>query len=325
MNDTTAASAAAPVLVAVNGSNGSLTAVRYAAREAARAGCDLRIIHVAPSYLPVSGFVPIAGTVGIKEFEAGGREILKTSARPAYSILPRERVKTILELGYRTPMVLEEAERARLLVVGNDRTPLLERLAVGRFVGSVAARTPVPLVSVPEDWSESSGDGSEARVIVAVKDPQRIPFELIRAGFQAAADHDASLEITHVWELPPGYGTLLASMMDDPSVQTTLERSIRSMDAPLRDEFPDVSYTTTSCYGQPAYILDVLARGATLLLVARRAHGFPFGHFGATGRALLREAPCPVEVVPVAERAHHPTMPTQHDSVTQPEPMPTHS
>lgn len=308
MNEKTPAAGAAPVLVAVNGTNGSLAAVRYAAREAQRIGCDLQIVHVTPTYLPISGLVPTAGTVGITEFEAVGREILKSSARPAYDILPRDRVKTRLELGYRTPAVLELAERSRLLVVGNDRTPLLERLAVGRFVGSIAARTVVPVVSVPESWTETS-DG-ERRVIVAVKDPQRIPFELLRAGFQAAADHDAALEITHVWELPPGYGALLTSMMDDPSVQTMIERSIRSMVAPLRDEFPDVSYTTTSRYGQPARILHELAQGATLLLLARREHGFPIGHFGSTGHALLREAGCPVEVVPVAERAHQSTIPS---------------
>lgn len=298
----------APVLVAVNGSDGSLAAVRYGAALAARAGCDLQILHVAPTYLPISGLVPTAGTVGIDEFESVGREILTMSAEPAYTILPRDRVTTRLELGYRVPTVIEEAAHARLLVVGDDRTPIIERITVGGFIGAVAARTPVPLVSVPAGWTDEPKDGAERRVVLAIKDPQRIPFELLRAGFQAAADRDATLEIIHVWDLPTGYGALVTSLMDDPAVQTMIERSIRHLAFPLREEFPDVSYTTSSRYGQPAHILYEEGRNADLLLLARRAHGFPFGHFGATGRALLREGTCPIEIVPIAERSPESTL-----------------
>ena len=42
------------------------------------------------------------------------------------------------------------------------------------------------------------------------------------------------------------------------------------------------------------------AAGCDLILLARRAHAFPSGHLGATGRALLRSAQCPVEVLPPA-------------------------
>lgn len=291
----------APVLVAVNGSDGSLAAVRYAAKEAARVGCDLKIIHVAPTYLPMEGLVPLAGTAGIEEFEAVGRDILDASTEPAYEFLPEDRVTTSLELGYRTALVLDAAEGSRLLVVGDDRTPVLARIAVGRFIGAIAGKAPVPLVSVPRDWN---ADDAEARVILAIKDPLRIPNELLRAGFQSAADHQAALQIAHVWDVPTGYGALLSTILEDPSAQTTIGRAVRRLVAPLREEFPDVSYTTHSWYGRPAQILRERAEGAALLLLARREHGFPLGHFGATGKALLREAPCPVEVLPLGERAN---------------------
>lgn len=290
-----------PILVAVNGSDGSLAAVRYAAKEAARIGCDLKIIHVAPTYLPLEGPVPVAGTVGIADFESAGHDILDASARPAYEFLPKNRVTTTLELGYRVDLVLEAAKSARLLVVGDDRTPLLERITVGRFIGAIAGKAPVPLVSVPRDWN---ADNAEARVILAVKDPLRIPFELLRAGFQSASDHQAILQIAHVWDVPTGYGAVLGTILEDPSAQTTIGRAVRRLVAPLRDEFPDVSYTTHSWYGRPAQILRERAEGVALLLLSRREHGFPLGHFGATGKALLREAPCPVGVLPLGERAN---------------------
>lgn len=317
MTKDTPTPAAAPIIVGVDGSEGSLTAVRYGAREAARAGCELHLVHVAPSYLPVAGLVPSAGTVSVKEFEGIGRTILKEAAVAAYEFLPRARVRTILRLGLRVPEVLDAARGGRLLVVGDDRTPVVARLIVGRFIGVLAAKSQIPVVSVPANWKQHD-DAADHRVVLALKDPQRIPAGLLRAGFQAAADHDATLEITHVWNMPAGYGALVTSMMDDPSWQSTIERSVRRLVAPLRAEFPDVSYTTTSKYGQAAHILCEAGRGADLLLLSRRAHGFPLGHFGATGRALLRAATCPVEVLPIAERSAESTLPTHRAPTDEP-------
>lgn len=290
------------IVVGVNGSVGSLTAVRYAAAEAARIGCDLRIVHIAPSYLPIEGLVPVA-TLRAEDFAAVGEAILTSSAEPAYEILPPGRVTTTLRAGYRTSGLLQAARNARLLVVGDDRTRFLARIAVGEFIAGLAAATSVPLVSVPQEWSAPADPTGEHRVVLAIKDPQRIPPELLRAGFEAARDNDAILEIIHVWDIPRGYGALVTSMMEDAAVQSILERSVRAMSETLLAEFPSVRFTTSSRYGQAAHILRAQTRGATLLLIARRAHAFPVGHFGATGRALLRESECPVQVLPMSERS----------------------
>jgi len=307
-----------PIVVGVNGSSGSEAAVLYAVDEARRIGCDLRLVHVAPRYLPAGGLVPPAGGPSFKEFEAIGHSILKTSAKPAYEALSRNRVSTVLEFGSRSLGVLRATDGARLLVVGDDRTPLLERLAVGSFIAALAAKAMVPLVSVPSDWTRGSRPDEDARVVLGIKDPQRVPVELLRAGFQAAADRNAVLEVAHVWEMPPGYAALMTSLEDGRTWQTSIERSVRALVDPLRQEFPDVSYTTESRYGQPAQILRERAQGAVLLMLARRPHGFPFGYFGSTGRALLREAPCPVEVVPVAERAADAAIRSRRPSTDRP-------
>lgn len=310
MSDSPSTTTNNPIVVAVNGSNGSLAAIRYGANEAMRVGCDLHIVHVAPSYIPGDGLIPGAATLSINQFEAVGRDILKAATKEAREILPRDRVKATLELGNRTAGVLSAAKEARLLLVGDDRSPMLARLAVGGFIGTVAARTPVPMVSVPQDWTGLRDPEIERRVVLGLKDPQRIPFDVLRAGFQAAHDHAAKLEITHVWGMAPAYGDLITSMMDYRSWQTMVERFVRRTVEPLREEFADVDYVTTTWYGQPAHILCERAMDAELLLLTRREHGFPLGHFGATGKALLREVMCPVEVLPLAERAHASTTST---------------
>jgi nucleotide-binding universal stress UspA family protein len=50
--------------------------------------------------------------------------------------------------------------------------------------------------------------------------------------------------------------------------------------------------------GQPARLIANAASESDLLVIGRRRHTFPTGRLGSTGRALLRESHCPVEVLP---------------------------
>ena len=70
---------------------------------------------------------------------------------------------------------------------------------------------------------------------------------------------------------------------------------------------PDVPVEIRVIHGQAAGVLQRASDDADLLLVARRHHAIPFGHLGGTGRAVIRESHCPVEVVPPADE---PTIPS---------------
>jgi nucleotide-binding universal stress UspA family protein len=53
-------------------------------------------------------------------------------------------------------------------------------------------------------------------------------------------------------------------------------------------------------HGQAARRLQQASEQADVLLLARRATAFPFGHLGGTARTLLRHSSCPVAVLPPA-------------------------
>ncbi len=69
--------------------------------------------------------------------------------------------------------------------------------------------------------------------------------------------------------------------------------------------YPDVLVQVDVVHGQAAFALVDRSAEADLLLISRPAHG-GFVHFlGATARAVIRDAACPVEVVPPVDETLH--------------------
>ncbi len=286
------------ILAAVDGTEGSLAAVRYAASEAKRLETGLRLLHVAPDYMTSAALYAMPVPFTPDEFATAGNEILGDALDVATPFLPSDLISLKLVYGDRVAGILEAANEARIIVLGSERSSVIERISVGSVVGGVAAHASIPVVAVPSDWPPAS---PKLRVGVGVKAFGRVPEPLLREAFRAASERGAALEIVHVWELSNVYGSVIFSVLDLPEWQVMVERDIREGAAGLFEEFSDVKVEVRSEYGHPAEVLKELSAEVDLLFIARRAHGFPTGQFGSTGRALLRESRCPVEVLPVAE------------------------
>jgi nucleotide-binding universal stress UspA family protein len=292
----------APVLVAVDGSEGTSAAIRYAAAEAHRLDAPLRLIHVVPDYLPVAALMPLAPAYDPDTLRAVGRDVLHEYLEVARALYPDGRVDGVVVVGQPAAALVEAAHRARLIVLGSDQTALMERIAVGSVVSGVSARATVPVVTVPAVW-RAPQQGDQARVVVGVKRYDAPPAALLRSALRLAAERDARVEVVHVWEFPATYGDLAITMIDLPAWQQLIEKDLREACAALQAEVPGVEVTVTARCGQAAQIIAERAQGASMLVIARRAHAFPVGHFGSTGRALLHHPVCPVEVLPIAESA----------------------
>lgn len=288
-----------PVVVAVDGSAQDADAIRYGAGAARRADAPLVLVHVVPRYA-IAALSPYDIPLSDAEIEAIGRDILHGAVEIAQSVLPEAQVSPKLVLGEVVPCLVEEAAGASLLVLGDDRLSTMERLSTGSVIGPVAAHSVTGVVSVPVGWTERPA-GERRRILVGVKDYERVPASLLRAAFTIAQEQDADLELAHVWNLPGAYGEVVTSILDYPSWQAMVDRHLHAQLAPIRAEFPGVEVRTSAWFGQVAHVLRERSADADLLLLTRRDHAFPFGHFGSTGRALLRASTCPVEVLPIPE------------------------
>ena len=281
-----------PVLVGVDGSPASSAAIRFAALEAYRLDTDVHLVHVIPNYVPVTPLKPLVPL----DLEETGRTIISAAKVEAHRILPLDRVRTSLLRGSRVLTLLDASEHARFVVLGAEQHAVIERVLTGSTVFGVAAGATCPVVGVPSDWSSHDVRGC---VAAGVKSTQS-SHELLRRALEVAAVREAKVVLVHAWELPGEYDDLVTARVDEDEWSDRAVRVIEGCLTDLRATYPSVPVEIRVVHGQPARVLQATSEEADLLLVARRHRGFPFGHLGGTGRALLRVGHCPVEVVPPA-------------------------
>jgi nucleotide-binding universal stress UspA family protein len=296
-----------PIVVGVDGSDGSAAAIRYGADRAYASGRGLHLVHVAPVFIPLSGTAPMGTSYLPQDFDTVGKQVLAQAVEYARALMPSDRLTSALAVGARSAGLLHESRHASEIVLGEDRTPLLERISFGSMVAQVCAHAPVPVTCVPESWRP---DRSEL-VVVGIHDYNHIPLDLIRAGFVSAQERAARIEFVHVWDLPPSYGRIVDSVMDFPRWRTMVEHLITQavVEAVGHDAG---AYEIRAVHGHPSHELHDRSREATLMLLGHHRSGGFFDHLGSTGRALLRTSECPVEVLPLSD----PVVPAeseQHD------------
>ena len=152
------------------------------------------------------------------------------------------------------------------------------------------------MVSVPDDWSPRESD-QPLRITVGVSDLKGAD-ELISRAIDVAAGGPAEITLAHAWELPVAYEVSLLSTEQLTDWQRQTAQDLQSLADAWKDKAPDVTIETRAERGRPADVLEKASHDSDLLLVARARTWVPGHHLGSVARAVLREAACPVEVVP---------------------------
>lgn len=137
------------IVVGVDGSEGSVAALRWALEEAQRREARVDVIH-AWHHPYTDGMA--AYTVDQEEHE---RRILDRSLAAAGPAAPGVRVETILTHGGAASILLDAAKGADLLVVGSRGRGGFLGVLLGSVSQHCAHHTPCPLVIVPRPATES--------------------------------------------------------------------------------------------------------------------------------------------------------------------------
>lgn len=280
-----------PVVVGVDGGPGSAGALRYAVEEALRTGAGLRLLHVSPSYPPMSPMTPALPA----EIASTGTAILEQTRDAVALLAPGLTVKAVRHTGSRVAELVSGSEDARLLVVGHETRSGLERLLAGGTTASVAAHAKVPVVAVPSDWEPTADEGPN---VVGLKS-QAHADELLGAAFRRAADTGAPIDVVHAWKLPDEYVDRIEARTQGEYWLTRGSELVEKELEPWRRDYPDTQVTVQVVHADPARALVEAARDARLLVLVRRLPSRVLGsHLGGTARAVMRTVTCPVEVVP---------------------------
>lgn len=280
------------IVVASDGTPAALRGVRYATFEAKRLGVGLEIVHVVPGYLP-TGPLPMVPDGALQAF---GRSVLKRSLAVARNTAGDVEIITRLVSGARVASIVDAGRSASLLVLGSRPHTLAERVWTGATAAGVSARARLPVVIVPEDWSVRD-TASLSRVLVGFKSPQHAP-ELFARAFALANTGGADLAVLHAWKLPSVYDDVVTNRVSEARWREEQHAVIESLIVDLRRCYPEVAVTVDVVHEPPAHALVQASRNVDRLVITRPEHGGYFHHLGAVARAVLREAHCPVEVVP---------------------------
>ncbi|MFC7363301.1 universal stress protein [Nocardioides astragali] len=277
------------VVVGVDGTAASVNAVRYARGEAARCGVGVEIVHVVPTYIPMTPGYALPP----EDLMEAGRSVLRSvmDQLEPFDAVP---VKAFVRKGG-IVATLTAQRHAQAVVVGSDRRSVVARLLTGNVSTLVAASAPVPTVSVPETWRPDEPKGV---VLVGVKHRQQSD-ELLAEAFSVAHQRGSRLVVLHAWKMPAGYEDLIANPRAYEDWDSRVGREIEEMLSAWRTQCPDVDVELRTAHDQPAHSLVEASAEADEVVLVRRAHGAPPSvHLGATARSVLMHSHCPVRIVP---------------------------
>ncbi|MBS9373602.1 universal stress protein [Rhodococcus sp. B50] len=291
-----------PIVVAVDGSDASTTAVNWAARAAAIRGLPLRIVTVV--HIPAFYYSePYLAQSFHEEMKATARDRLAGAAALARQIIDENRhgnveVTTGQLEGKVVPTLIAQAEHADRLVVGSRGLGEVKGLLAGSVSTAVVSHATAPVVVV-RGRTLDGAPPAEGPVVVGI-DGSVSCRDAVEVAFEEASARGATLVAVNVWSdvsVQPSLG----AVPEDPHwsrIQTGEEIVLAERLAGYQERYPDVTVERVVARDRPVRVLSEYAEAAQLLVVGTRGRGgFKGLLLGSTSNALIQTADCPVLVV----------------------------
>jgi nucleotide-binding universal stress UspA family protein len=300
------------IVAGVDGSDQSLCALVWAAREAEKRRTPLHMVsaYTVPVFAASSMDAGYA-TVDDAVIREGAEAVLKQAAARIsnYDI----EVHASVETGDAAGVLLDLSEEAELMVVGTRGRGGF----VGRLLGSVSSALPAhakcATVTVPLSAAARLDD---AGVQAPAKEKHEIPVEVehvvavgVDGSEQARKASLVAAEQAMRWgyplhvvcALPPFTGSLawVPAPLDREALHEDVYAQLEAGRKWLHSHFPGLNVTTELVDGPPVEVLIETSRKVELLVVGSRGRGgFAGMLLGSTSQGVLHHAKGPVMVVP---------------------------
>ncbi|MFB7368399.1 universal stress protein [Streptomyces sp. NPDC056222] len=272
-----------PITVGVDGSEGSVAALDWAADEAALSGNGLRLV-----YATLWGQHQLQAVKVSHEDRAGDAEgVLAATEQRVRGRRPDLAMTADEVEDAPTNVLLAAASEAELLVVGSHGLGSVRGFIVGSVGQEVVAEATRPVVLVRPGYGEDESGARDRKVVLGL-DVSEVKSELLEFAFGFAGRHGAPLRIVNTWHHPFHH-----KVATDADMASALSSAVR----PFRDKYPAVEVSEVSAPGRAAEHLVEAGSEASLVVVGRRraAKG---SHIGSVTHAVIHHASCPVAVVP---------------------------
>jgi nucleotide-binding universal stress UspA family protein len=284
--------ASKPIVAGTDGSEESLQAVGWAAREAALRGAPLRIVATAgllPRMRPhtSTGKYETVTDVLVEDRDRALAMAAERAAKAAAGVL----IDTDELTGPTAQAVTESGAGALMLVLGSRGAGAFTALLLGSVSRYAASHASCPVVVIRDEPPAPHG-----LIGVGVADTDSCRDALTFALEEASLRH-ASLHAVHAWHTPQTEISRVGQFFTESSAQAAADaaRQLAGLLDECRAKYPDVPVTHEVVHGHPARALAGLSARADLVVIGRRP-GVPGP--GSVRHALLNHAHGPVAVVP---------------------------
>jgi nucleotide-binding universal stress UspA family protein len=291
--------AAGVVVVGVDGSDASLAAAGWAAREARRRHGRLVLVYatnVVALYAGYAAFAPQT-TVDVREAaECEGAELLAQARKTAQQAADVN-IETRVEHEAPAVALRHTSREAWLLVLGNAGRGRVGT-ALGSVTLSVAAHAECPVVVT--DASHAAETSPDRPVVVGV-DGGPLSRVALSYAFQAATLRNVPVTAAHVWADADAEREHVRTWFDTQpgaSIQQAGEEVLAECLTGWAGRYPNVTVHRVVENAHPRQALAELSQQAQLLVVASRGRGgFAGLLLGSTSLGVLTHAACPVMLV----------------------------
>ncbi|WP_406099206.1 universal stress protein [Streptomyces canus] len=285
-----------PITAGIDGTEESLAALDWAAREAVRRDVTLRVVH-AWRFQPYEGI-----DAGDRDTQEGwAREAVGEAVRTVTGRHTGLDVSTEVVEGGSVDVLVAAAADAELLVLGSrGHGPVVGFLlgSVGQQVIAEAAR-PVVLVRAGD---QVTAEASGREIVVGQEGEPEDSADVLRFAFETAAARGATVRAVRAWTLPPvfAYSPGSLRLLDEAGgLEPYEKKALASALQPWRERFPEVPVVEHIEMGSAGQVLLSVTARAQLMVVGRRARRTAAGaRIGSVAHGVLHHADCPVAVVP---------------------------